>query len=134
PAIRPQQQRQIEVPRRRAPDVAAPAAPCGLLVGPDDRAGGTTRARQRLCLVVGTADAGEMMEPVAVRERRSAIAHRWNNEAAAASAPPTIGSGSRMNTIVRTAVTTSTHFNSAAIGLSNATSGSSKYITLTMRR
>src|SRR5712691_391118 len=132
--VGPQYQRQIEIARRRPPEPAAPSTPGGLFVSPYQRPIGGAGTGQRLRLVVGAADRGVMMEAKAFGQGRGRVAHRANNDAAAASAPPTIGSGNRMKNIVSTAVTTSTHLSSGAIGRSNDRSGSSKYITLTMRR
>src|SRR5262249_37046307 len=99
----------------------------------DQRALGGARTRQGLGLVVGAADRVKGVQPKGFGKRRRP-AHLAKSEAAAASAPPTTGSGRRMKNSVSTAVTTSTHFSSGAIGRSNAAAGSSKYITLTMRR
>src|SRR5216110_3139314 len=114
--------------------MAAPPAAGALRRRPHQRASGGAGARQLPRLVIGAADRVVAMQQKAPGQRGRAVAHRANNDFAAASAPPTIGSGNRMKNIVRNTVTTSTHLSSAAIGRSKTPTGSSKYMTLTMRR
>ena len=101
-AAGPQQQRAVEIARRREPGAAAPAAPGGLLAGPDERAGRRAAAGQALGLVIGAADRLVADAADSRRQGRRGALIAANSDAAAASAPPTIGSGSRMKNIVST--------------------------------
>src|SRR5437763_16508359 len=132
--VGPQHKRQVKVSQRRQPWAAAPAPPGFLRIGPDQSALGRALARQPTGLVIRAADRLVAAQPKALGERGHAVWHRRNSDFAATSAPPKTGSGIRIKNIVSTAVTTSTHFSSGAIGRSKAPTGSSKYITLTMRR
>src|ERR1700720_2309933 len=114
--------------------MAAPAASGALRGGPHNGACGRAIPRQLPRLVIGAADRIVAMQQKTLGERGHAAVHRANNDFAAASAPPTIGSGNRMKSIVRPTATSSTNLSAAASGRSKAPTGSSKYITLTTRR
>src|SRR5947207_14276427 len=120
--------------QRRQPWAAAPPPPGFLRIGPAQGALGRALERQPTGLVIRAADRLVAVQPKALGERGHAVCHRRNSDFAATSAPPTTGSGIRIKNIVSTAVTTSTHLSSGAIGRSKAPTGSSKYMTLTMRR
>ena len=94
----------IEIARRRHPDAAAPAAPGGLLARPDQRALRRRRrgpARLASSLVLPTGRSDSRRKPAASAARARVIPA--NSDAAAASAPPTIGPGSRKKNIVTSA-------------------------------
>src|SRR5207248_3148838 len=97
---------------RRLPGPAAAAAPGALRAGPDQRALWRARLGEALRLVIGAADDIETLQSVKRRQSRRIAGHRANRAAAAASAPPTIGSGSRTKNRTTTAVRIRTPFNS----------------------
>src|SRR3982074_1487956 len=114
--------------------MAAPPASGALRNGPHERAFRRALPRQSTRLVIGAADRVVAMQQKTLGERGNAVIHRANNDFAAASAPPTIGSGNRMKSIVSATVTSSTNLSSAAIGRSKAPTGSSKKMNLTAPR
>src|SRR2546423_12261179 len=114
--------------------MAAPAASGALRGRPHQSASRGAPARQVPRLIIGAADRVVAVQQKTLGERGRVVAHRANKDFAAASAPPTTGSGNRMKNIVRNTVTTRTHLSSAAIGRSKTPTGSSKYMTLTTRR
>src|SRR5260370_37691079 len=114
--------------------MAAPPASGALRGGPHQGARGRTLPRQLARLLIGAADRVVAMQQKTLGERGRAVVHRANNDFAAASAPPTIGSGNRMKSIVSATVTSSTNLSSAAIGRSKAPTGSAEYMTLAERR
>ena len=98
----PLHQRQIEIARRRQPSRGRAGRARRSARRPRPaclrrrRRGRSAWPRHWCCRSIG-----EMQQPVAVGQRRRSLGHRANSEAAAASAPPTIGSGHRMKNIVR---------------------------------
>src|SRR5690606_36224550 len=126
--LRTEHEGKEEIARRRHPGPAAPAAPGALLAGPDERPLLRAFARPALRLLVGAVDPIEGDETVGGRKD-----HPGKSEAAAAAAPSTTSEGAMKKKSVTTAVTASTAFISTPKGLSNAGSGASKYMSLTMR-
>src|SRR5579883_2294060 len=133
-AFRPGQDRHIEIAGGRGPCATMTPAPGALLERPDDGSVFAAGQRQRLGLVVGAADARPGEKPVTRGQGRRRGRHFTNNDRAAVCAASITGPGSTKKNSVTNAVTTSTPFNSPASGASNAAAGSSKYMTLTMRK
>ena len=61
--VRPQQDRGVEIARRRAPVAPAPAAAGGLAVGADHEAGRLARQRAQAAGFVGAVDLGDLLDP-----------------------------------------------------------------------
>src|SRR6202023_166670 len=133
PPVGAQDDRHIEIACRRDEAAAAPAAAGALRPRPDERALRRARARPALGLVVGAVDLGEARQPVERRKPR--CGHPGKSVAVAASAAPTIGAANTTKNRMVTADAANTAFISTPIGLSKgAPAGSSKYMSLTMRR
>ena len=131
---RAQDQRGVKITARRRPRAAAPPAPGGLRQCPDHGSFGRTLTSEPCRLVIRAAERLARNQPIGCREKRPRNGHRANSDAAATSALPMTGPGSRKKNKVTNAVTTSTPFSSPAIGWSKAPVGSSKYMTLTTRK
>ena len=133
-AGRAQDQRGVKVAPRRRPGAVATPAPGGLLHCPGHGSFGRTLTSEPCRLVIGAAERLVRNQPIGCLEKRRRHGHRANSDAAATSALPMTGPGSKKKNKVTNAVTTSTPFSSPAIGWSKAPVGSSKYMTLTMRK
>src|SRR5690606_31944181 len=129
--LRAQQQRGVEIARRRGPGPAVAAAALQLLGRDHHRAGGGALLGQAARLVVGALDPIERVQDVAGRQ--PGRGGHDNSAAAAISAWFTSGPGSRQNARLNMAVPPTTQANSRPGGRSNASFGSSKYMILTMR-
>src|SRR5690348_9919280 len=126
--------------------------PLGLLQSPDERPLGRTRCGKRLRLVIGAAKPPMGTEAVEVGKQKRALleraqarrsgvafagrsaAHPVNSAAATASAPSAKTPGQAKKNTITSAQITRTAWTSRAIGRSKAAAGSSKYISLTIRR
>src|SRR6185437_2492860 len=147
---RPEDDRDVEVSGRRHPRPALAPMSLGLLQSPDQRALGRARCGEHFRLVIGAAEAPMAQQAVEIRKQRLAllpnrarrsgvafarrsIAHPVKRAAATASAPSAKTPGQAKKNRVTSAQTMSTAPISRPIGRSNAATGSSKYISLTMR-
>ena len=132
-AIGPEQNGKVEIAARRGPAAAVPAPARRLLAGPDHRQVGCAFRRQCLGILAGAADA-VLHDQTAARRHVRAFGHAPNNTAAAASVPFRTGARPmKKKTVIRPVTVTITEI-SRPSGRSKASAGSSKYISLTMRR
>ena len=127
-----QQSAGVEIAPRRSPGPTAPAPPGALLIGDDPETSGIAGERAPARLLVGRVRSRRGGRR-ATRERRSAPAASQNRVCAAAIAALVSGEGANTNTMISSAAIASTP-RATTPGRSNALAGSSKYISLTMRR
>ena len=135
-AVGPQEQRDDRDCPAARPSPAAPAAPAGLLARPDERAFRRAGVGQALRFVVGAADAVERDQPIDRSGSDGRRTHPRNSEAAAAPAAArraAPGSDEEQQDDQRRSRRRIDAAPSRPAGRS-ASAGSSKYITLTMRR
>ena len=128
-----QQRARMEIAPGRHP-VAAPAAAAGALLARDDPqpagiAGDGAAAR----LGVGGVDRVQTVDPPTERRGPPRGGNAQNSVCAAAMAALVKSEGARTKAMMRTAASAST-LRATTPGWSNATAGSSKYISLTIRR
>ena len=127
--------RDVEIARRRDPGPAAAAAAGGLLAAPRRRCLRARRLGQARGLVVGAAERSCSATSVQPPGRTGAKSSRGTGRRPRPRRRRRAAAGSRRRTAVtRTADATATTRFTPATGRSNAVAGSSKYITLTMRR
>src|SRR5208282_2394079 len=98
-----------------------------------ERALGASGAGQALRLLAGAGNARELRQAEETGQLRL-LAHPANSAAATASAPFTSGLGQMKKNMMTSAATRITVCTSPPKGRSKAPLGSSKYISLTMRR
>ncbi len=134
-AARPQQRaRDRDCPAARPRPARAARGRRSARRAHDQRALGSAGGGAALGLVVGAVDPLEAQQ-AEERRQRCAVRHPAKSAAATLSAPSTTGPDRRRRTGLTTAVITSTACISRPIGRSNAAAfGSSKYMSLTMRR
>ena len=123
----------VEIALGRDPGSSAPASPGGLFAGDDPQtpriAGKSATAR----LIAGRIDRVEMDDAPGRRRAERRLARAQNRDCAAAIAALVSGDGANTKMMISSAETAST-LRATTPGRSNALAGSSKYISLTMRR
>ena len=133
-AGRAQDDRSIKIAWWRRPNAAAPAASGRLPQPANDGSFRGPGAGEFFGFIVGAADGLAQNQSIRRGKQRRRHSHRAKSDAAATSALPITGPGSRKKSRVTKAVTTSRPFNSLANGASKLPTGSSKYMTLTTRK
>ena len=123
----------VEIALGRDPGSSPPASPGALFAGDDPQtpriAGESATAR----LIAGRIDRVEMDDAPGRRRAERRLARAQNRDCAAAIAALVSGDGANTKIMISSAETAST-LRATTPGRSNALAGSSKYISLTMRR
>ncbi len=123
----------VQVAPRRHPDATSTASARRLLFGDDPQAIGVAGQRAATRLFVGRIDGAKTNDaPVSMRAVQPGSGGQ-KSDCAAAIAAFVIGDGANTNRMIASAETAST-IRATALGRSNAATGSSKYISLTILR
>ena len=132
---RPQHDRDIEIARRRMPAAATPAASAGLLARPDHRALAARHpAASRLASSLVLPTLGRQISAEARGQETAPFIPGKSAEAAAGGAIDQRAGPQRRRTSMTTPLTAMMPFIAEPVSRSSASAGSSKYITLMMRR
>ena len=128
-----QQRARMEIAPRRHPAAASAAAAGALLACDDPQPAGIARDGAAARLGIGRVDRVETVDPPSERRGSPRGGNAQNSVCAAAMAALVKSEGARTKAMMRTAAKAST-LRATTPGRSNATAGSSKYISLTIRR